>query len=320
MKFKVLLTRKLHDFAINELRKRCQVHIHMGKIPMPKKKLITKIKDKDGLICFPYDIIDSEVIDAARNLKAISTFSVGYDQIDVNYARKKGIIVSYTPEVLTKTTADLTFALILALVRRIVDGDRIVRKNNWKVIFGAYDFLSTDLNKKTLGILGMGRIGKEVAKRGLAFDMKILYHNRKKLPKKEEKVLNAKYETLNNLFGKSDILSIHVPYSKETHGLVNTRLIKKMKKTAYIVNTARGMIINEKDLVLALKRKTIAGAALDVYSHEPIGKIHPLTKMSNVVLSPHIGSSTTETRNEMAKLTIKNLILSLDGKNPIYRV
>jgi len=289
MKFKVLLTRKLHDFAINELRKRCQVHIHMGKIPMPKKKLITKIKDKDGLICFPYDIIDSEVIDAARNLKAISTFSVGYDQIDVNYARKKGIIVSYTPEVLTKTTADLTFALILALVRRIVDGDRIVRKNNWKVIFGAYDFLSTDLNKKTLGILGMGRIGKEVAKRGLAFDMKILYHNRKKLPKKEEKVLNAKYETL-------------------------------MKKTAYIVNTARGMIINEKDLVLALKRKTIAGAALDVYSHEPIGKIHPLTKMSNVVLSPHIGSSTTETRNEMAKLTIKNLILSLDGKNPIYRV
>ncbi len=320
MKFKVLLTRKLHDFAINELRKRCQVQIHVGKIPMPKKKLIAKIKGKDGLICFPYDIIDSEVIDAARNLKAISTFSVGYDQIDVKYARKKGIIVSYTPEVLTKTTADLTFALILALVRRIVDGDRIVRQNNWKVIFGAYDFLSTDLNKKTLGILGMGRIGKEVVKRGLAFDMKILYHNRKKLPKKEEKVLNVKYETLNNLFGKSDILSIHVPYSKETHGLVNTRLIKKMKKTAYIINTARGMIINEKDLVLALKRKIIAGAALDVYSHEPIGKTHPLTKMSNVVLSPHIGSSTTEARNEMAKLTIKNLILSLNGKNPIYRV
>lgn len=320
MKFKVLLTRKLHNFAINELRKRCQVYIHTGKIPMPKKKLIAKIKGKDGLICFPYDIIDSEVIDAARNLKAISTFSVGYDQIDVKYARKKGIIVSYTPEVLTKTTADLTFALILALVRRIVDGDRIVRQNNWKVIFGAYDFLSTDLNKKTLGILGMGRIGKEVVKRGLAFDMKILYHNRKKLPKKEEKVLNVKYETLNNLFGKSDILSIHVPYSKETHGLVNTRLIKKMKKTAYIINTARGMIINEKDLVLALKRKIIAGAALDVYSHEPIGKTHPLTKMSNVVLSPHIGSSTTETRNEMAKLTIKNLILSLNGKNPIYRV
>ena len=287
---------------------------------MPKKKLISKIRNKVGLVCFPYDTIDSKVIDAAKNLKAISTFSVGYDQIDVRYAKKKGIVVSYTPEVLTRTTADLTLSLILALVRRIAAGDRLIREDRWKVIFGAYDFLSPDLDQKTLGILGLGRIGKEVARRGMAFGMKISYHNKRRLSKKEEKALNVRYHTLDNLFSNSDILSVHVPYLKQTHELINLRLLKKMKKTAYLINTARGKIINEKDLVTALKRKIIAGAALDVYDEEPIGKSHPLSKMSNVVLTPHIGSSTFETRKEMAKLTVKNLTLSLAGKKPIYEV
>ena len=320
MKFKILLTRRLHDFEIRRLKEKYDVEIHKGKIPMPKKQLISKIKDKDGLICFPYDTVDSKVIDAAKNLKAISTFSVGYEQIDVKYAQKNGIIVSYTPEVLTKATADLTLSLILSLVRRIVEGDQIIRKGSWKVIFGAYDFLGADLNQKTLGVLGMGRIGKEVTKRGLAFGMKILYHNRKRLSKKEEKKLNVKYQTLENLFRNSDILTIHIPYTKDTHELVDLKLMKKMKKTSFLINTARGKIIKEKDLVNVLKLKIIAGAALDVFQFEPIGKNHPFIKMPSVVLSPHIGSSTVETRKEMAKLTVKNLMLSLSGKKPIYLV
>ncbi|MBI3842208.1 MAG: D-glycerate dehydrogenase, partial [Thaumarchaeota archaeon] len=298
MTLKVLLTRNLHDFAIKELKKRYQVEIHHGKIPMPKKMLISKIKNADGLICFPYDNIDLQVIDAAKKLKAISTFSVGYDQIDVKSAAKRGIIVSYTPEVLTRATADLTMALMLALLRRISDGDRTIRNNDWKVIFGAYDFLGTDPYGKTLGIFGMGRIGKAVAERSRAFGMNILYHNRSKLPSKLERALKAKYVSLIDLFKKSDIVTIHAPYTKETNGIVDLKLLKKMKKTAFLINTARGRIVREKDLIYALRKKIIAGAALDVYQNEPIGKDHPFAKMENVVLTPHIGSSTEETRRK----------------------
>ena len=320
MTLKVLLTRKLHDFAIKELKKRYQVEIHHGKIPMPKKMLISKIKNADGLICFPYDNIDLQVIDAAKKLKAISTFSVGYDQIDVKSAAKRGIIVSYTPEVLTRATADLTMALMLALLRRIAEGDRTIRNNDWKVIFGAYDFLGTDLYGKTLGIFGMGRIGKAVAERSRAFGMNILYHNRSKLSGKLERALKAKYVSFIDLFKKSDIVTIHAPYTKETNGIVDLKLLKKMKKTAFLINTARGRIVKEKDLIYALRKKIISGAALDVYQNEPIGKDHPFAKMENVVLTPHIGSSTEETRRKMAEITVQNLILSLQGKNPIYSV
>jgi glyoxylate reductase len=320
MKLKVLLTRKLHDFAIKKLRERYDVEINHGKIPMPKKELMTKIRDKDGLVCFPYDIVNREVIDAAKNLKAISTFSVGYDQIDVKYANKKGVIVSYTPEILTRATADLTMALMLALLRRVVEGDRTIRNNKWKVIFGAYDFLGTDLYGKTLGIFGMGRIGKVVAKRAKCFGVNVVYHNRNKLSTEEEKTLGVKYTTLDHLFKSSDVVSIHAPYTKDTHNLVNLKLLRKMKRTAFLINTSRGKIVNEKDLVLALKKRLVAGAALDVYQNEPINKNHPLAKMDNVVITPHIGSSTNETRKAMAEITVQNLMLSLSGKKPIYTV
>jgi len=320
MKMKVLLTRKLHDFAVNELRKRYNVEINRGKIPMPKKDLLTKIRDKDGLICFPYDTIDSEVIDAAKNLKAISTYSVGYDQIDIKHAAKKGIVVSYTPEVLTRATADLTIALILDLLRRVTEGDRIIRHNKWKTIFGPDDFLGTDFYGKTLGIFGMGRIGRVVAKRAKGFEMNILYHNRHKLTKNEEKDLRIRYVTLKRLFEESDIITVHTPYTEETHEIVNLQLLKRMKPTALLINTARGKIIKEKDLIFALKKKIIAGAALDVFQKEPIDRKHPLVRMENVVLTPHIGSSTKETRRKMAEIAIENLILSLSGKNPRYVV
>ncbi|MCH6571373.1 MAG: D-glycerate dehydrogenase [Thaumarchaeota archaeon] len=317
---KVLLTRKLHDFALKELKKHYSIQVYSGKIPMPKKKLMQKIKDKDGLICFPYDIIDKDVIESAKKLRAISTFSVGYDQIDVKQAKKKKIRIGYTPEVLTEATADLTFSLILDLLRRVTEGDRITRKGDWRQIYGAYDYVGVDLAGKTLGILGLGRIGQAVAKRAAGFGVNVIYHNRKRAARKIESLTHAKFESINGLLRKSDVISVHVPYTKQTHQLVDMKFFKKMKKSAFLVNTTRGKIIKEKDLVLALRKKIISGAALDVFENEPIGKNHPLTKMQNVVLAPHIGSSTVETRKKMAELTVKNLKLALSGKKPIYSV
>ena len=317
---KVLLTRPLHDFAVKKLQKLYDVEIHVGKTPMPKDLLISKIKDKDGLICYPYDTIDRKVIDAAPKLAAISTYSVGYDHIDVKHATKNGIVVSYTPDVLTRATADLTMALLLAVFRKIVEGDRLIRKGKWKAIFGPNEFLGTDLYGKTLGIFGMGRIGRAVVKRAKGFEMNVLYHNRTRLSRKEEKRLGVQYCELEELFRKSDVISIHAPHTRETNEIVNLKLFKKMKKTAFLINTARGKIINEKDLIFALQKKMIAAAGLDVFSKEPISSNHPFSKMENVAIMPHSGSSTAETRSKMAEVCIKNLILSLSGKKPIYQV
>ena len=319
-KNKILLTRKLHDFALKRLRKKYAIEVHSGKIPMPKNKLIDKIRDKDGLICFPYDVIDKQVIDSAKKLRTICTYSVGYDHIDIKYAKRKKIRIGYTPKVLTEATADLAFTLILDLLRRVTEGDRIIRKGDWKEIYGVDDYVGNDLAGKTLGILGLGRIGKAVSKRAKAFGMNIIYHNRNRLARKIEISTHSKYESLNGLLRKSDVVSIHVPYTKQTHQLVDMKFLKKMKNTSFLVNTARGMIIKEKDLVSALRKKIIAGVALDVFENEPIGKNHPFTKMQNVVLAPHVGSSTIETRKKMTELTVKNLELALSDKKPIYTV
>jgi glyoxylate reductase len=317
---KILLTRRLHDFAVKELKKKYVVEIHTGKIPMPKKLLISKIKDKDGLICYPYDSIDADVINAGIKLKAISTYSVGYDHIDVKTATSRGITVGYTPEVLTRATADMTMALMLSLFRRIPEGNQIIRNDKWNTIFGPYDFLGTDLFQKTLGIFGMGRIGKAVAKRAAGFEMKIIYHNRTRLSIKEEKKLGVKYVSLDNLFRTSDVVSIHSPHTPQTHEIVNLKLLKKMKRTSFLINTARGKIINEKDLAIALQRKIIAGAGLDVFQKEPINSKHPIVKTNNSILTPHSGSATIETRKEMTEIAVKNLVLSLAGKKPIYQI
>jgi len=277
-KKRVFLTRTLHDFALKELKKRYQIEIHTGKIPIPRTKLQLKIRDIDGLICFPYDKIDKEVIDSAKNLKVISTYSVGFDHIDTQYAKKKKIRVGYTPEVLTDATADLAFSLMIDILRRTSEGDRIIRDGKWRQIYGAYDYVGVDLQGKTLGIFGLGRIGSTLAKRAKAFDMKIIYHNRKPIPKNKEKSMGVRYATLSNLISKSDIISIHVPHTKETDQLFDLKIFKKMKKSAFLINTARGKIINERHLTIALNKKMIAGAALDVYESEPIGKNHPLTK------------------------------------------
>ena len=302
------------------MEKKYDVTVHSGKIPMPKKILMKKIQDKDGLICFPYDSIDSDVIKSGKKLKCISTYSVGFDHIDVKLAKKRRIKIGYTPEVLTDATADLTVTLILDILRRVSEGDRMIREGRWKEIFGAYDYVGTDVKGKTIGILGMGRIGKAVAKRLYPFGVKIIYHNRNSLSKTREKSLHAKLVTMNTLFKSSDIISIHIPYSKETHEIVDVKLLRKMKKTAFLVNTSRGKIINENNLVTALKQRKILGAALDVFRNEPIGKKHMFTKMENVVLVPHIGSSSKETREKMAEITMINLKLGLDRKKLLYSV
>ncbi len=219
-----------------------------------------------------------------------------------------------------KGSGSSEFSLILDLLRRVTEGDRIIRKGDWRQIYGAHDYVGVDLAGKTLGILGLGRIGQAVAKRAVGFGINVIYHNRKRVSRKIEHSTHSKFESINGLLKKSDVISIHVPYTKQTHQIVDMEFFKKMKKSAFLVNTARGQIINEKDLVLALRKKIISGAALDVFDFEPIGKNHPLAKMQNVVLAPHIGSSTVETRKKMAELTVKNLKLALAGKKPIYSV
>ncbi len=320
MKEKILLTRTIHDFALKELKKKFQVEIHKGKIPISQKILKSKIKEVDGLICFPYDKIDKETIQLAKKLKVISTYSVGYDHIDTQFAKENKIRVGYTPEVLTDATANMAFALLLDALRRISEGDRIIRKGQWKQIYGAYDYVGLDLHGKTLGIMGLGRIGKTLAKRAKAFDMKIIYHNRKQISKTEEKKMGVKYTTFEKLISQSDIISIHVPHTKETNQIFNMKIFRKMKNTAFLINTSRGKVVNEKDLAIALKQKIIAGAGLDVFETEPINKNHPFLKLENIVLAPHVGSSTKETRAKMSEITIKNLILGIRGKKPIYSI
>jgi glyoxylate reductase len=320
MEKKVFLTRTLHDFALNELKKKYQIEVHSGKIPISQTKLRSKIKNVDGIICFPYDKINKETIELAKSLKVISTYSVGFDHIDVNYAKERKIRVGYTPEVLTDATADLAFSLLLDLLRRVSEGDRIIRNGKWKVIYGAHDYVGVDLQGKTLGIWGLGRIGKTLAKRAKAFEMNIIYHNRKPLSKSKENALGVKFVSFEKLITQSDIISIHVPHTKETDQLFDMKVFSKMKKSAFLINTARGKIVNEKELAIALKKKIIAGAGLDVFEQEPIEVKNPLTRLENVVLAPHIGSSTKETRAKMAEITVKNLNLGMNGKKPIYSV
>ena len=320
MKQKIFLTRTLHDFALKELKKKFEVDIHTGKIPIPQNTLKSKIKNLDGLICFPYDKINKEILQSAEKLKVISTFSVGYDHIDLDFAKENKIRVGYTPEVLTDATADMAFGLLLDSLRRISEGDRIIRKGKWKQIYGAHDYVGFDLQGKTLGIMGLGRIGKTLAKRAKAFDMKIIYHNRNRISRNEERKLGVKYVAFDKLITQSDIISIHVPHTKETNQIFNMKILKKMKKTAFLINTSRGKVVNEKDLVTALKQKIIAGAGIDVFETEPIEKNHPFMKLENLVMSPHVGSSTKETRIQMAELTVKNLIYGMNGEKPIYSV
>ena len=291
--------------------------MHRGKEPPSREDIQISIQGKDGLLCMLTDKIDSEIIKTSDKLKVISSFSVGVDHIDTIEATKRGIYVTYTPGVLTNATADLAFALMMSAARRIAEGDRNVRNGSWRGVWSPNMLLGEGVYGKTLGIIGLGRIGTALAERASGFKMKILYYNRNQLPNKEKK-LNLEYRYLEDLLKESDFISLHVPLTDETHHLIDSQKLKKMKRNAILVNTARGQIVDEDDLADALEGGWISGAGIDVFSSEPLPADNRLSQLKNVVLTPHIGSATYHTRNLMSEISAMNLLGVLKGENPPY--
>lgn len=275
------------------------------------------IDDIDALFCMGVQV-QQEMIDKAKKLGIISNFGVGYDNIDVAYAQSKGIIVTNTPQSVTAPTANTAMALLLDVCRRVSELDRKLRQNaipNWN----APSFQSTAIGGKTLGIIGMGRIGKAMAKRARAFDLRIIYHNRNRLPEDVEAAYAATYCTLDELLQQSDILSLHMPLNKATHHMIGARELALMKDTSYLINTARGGVIDQAALIEALQNKSIAGAGLDVFEKEPEIPT-ALLALDNVVLTPHTGTSTPQARQDMFMEAYQQIQLFLSGKEPTARV
>ncbi len=311
---KVFITYKIPDKGIELIKDKYELFVHDKEEFLTKEEMIDIVKDKDAVITQLRDPIDKEFIDAGKNLKIIANYAVGYNNIDVKYATKKGIYVTHTPGVLTEATADLTWALILSTVRRIVEADKFTREGKfvgWKPSL----LLGSDLYGKTLGIVGMGRIGQAVARRAMGFGMNIIYYNRHRLPEEVEKRYNARYVELDEIFKTADVISLHTPATPETYHMVDERRLSLMKPTAYIINTARGTVIDEKALLEALRTGKIRGAGLDVYENEP-KLTQGLSELKNVVLLPHIGSATVETREAMSVMVCENVDAALSGKTP----
>ncbi len=283
-----------------------------------KEEIIERVADCHAIISIFNQKIDADIIDAGKNLKIISNFGVGFDNIDVAYATKKGIVVTNTPDPVIEPTAELAFGLMLAAARRISELDRKLRQKDL-VKWGVLENMTTTLVGKTLGIIGFGRIGQALARRGVASAMNIVYHNRKLVLKNIENIYNAEYLSMDELLRHSDFVSLHIPYTAETFHLIDENELSKMKSTAFLINTARGSVVNEKALVNALRNKTIAGAAIDVYEKEPFIS-EKLLSMDNVVLSPHSGTATHEGRNAMGAFACQNIIRFFQGDNRITRV
>lgn len=308
---RVYLTRNIPK-AVSMLKEYFELIIHDSAKPPDRYEIIKNVSDVYAILCSPSDNIDSIVINTANKLRVISTYSVGYDHIDLASANVKGIIVGYTPNVLTNATADLTFALLLAIARRVVEGDKLIRSAKWSNIYEYNFMLGRDLEGKILGIIGLGRIGAAVARRAAGFGMKIVYNS------KEKKNI-YEYLSLDELLKVSDFVSIHTPLNEYTYHMIGEKELKSMKRCAYLINTARGKIVDERALIRALKEGWIAGAALDVYEQEPL-VASELIELDNVVLTPHIGSATIETRERMAEIAALNIINPYKGLEPIYRV
>jgi glyoxylate reductase len=317
----VYITRKILEPGPTMLFKK--FHVTMNKKPAspPRDEILRNIVNKDAILCSISERIDKEVMETAGpKLKVISTLSTGYDHIDVEEARERGICITYTGEVLSDATADLTFALVLAISRKIVRADNFVRQKKWIVGWAPDLFLGSNVYGKTLGLIGMGRIGKAVAKRAKGFDMNILYHSRRRLELKLETELGARYVDMDTLLRESDYISLHVDLNAESFHLIDESKLKRMKNTAFLINTSRGQVVEEKSLIKAIKSKWIGGAALDVFEKEPLDSNSPLIRMENVVLLPHIGSATFEIRSRMSKIAAQNIIDILSGREPTFLV
>jgi glyoxylate reductase len=309
LKFSILVTRKLPSSVLSKLSAVAEVDLYTGDAAIPPDELRARVAGKDALVCLLTDAVDRSVIDAAPTLKAIANVAVGYNNIDVPYARSRGIVVTNTPDVLTESVADFTWALILAITRRLSEGERLVRRGEWKG--WALDLLlGTELRGKQLGLIGVGRIGRAVAARAGAFGMRVAYTSRQELSGVGESM------QLDRLLLTSDIVSLHVPLTPETRHLIDKRALTRMKRSAYLINTARGPVVDEAALAWALQHHLLAGAALDVYENEPV--VHPdLLSLENVLLVPHLASGTTETRTAMADLAVENVLAVLGGRPPL---
>lgn len=314
-KLKVYVTREIPERGLNLIKKHFDTEVWPEYAPPPKKIIIEKARNVDALVPLLSDKIDAEVFDAAPKLKMVAQLAVGFDNIDLKEATKRGIYVSNTPEVLTDSTADFAWALILAVARRVVEGDRYVRAGKWKVGWHPSMMQGRDVYGATIGVVGAGRIGYAVAKRATGFGMKILFYD--VIPRPEmERDFGAKRVDMETLLKESDFVSVHVPLMKETHHLINAERLRLMKKTAYVINNSRGPVVDEKALYDALKEGRIAGAGLDVFEQEPTPLDNPLLKFDNVVVAPHISSASYETRSRMAEIVAENLIAFFEGKKP----
>ncbi len=312
---RVFVTREIPERGIQTIRKRFETEVWPHYAPPPKQVIIQKAAKVDALASLLSDEIDAEVFDAASKLKIVAQLAVGYDNIDVKEATRRGIYVTNTPGVLTETTADFAWALLMAVARRITEADRYVRSGKWKVGWHPSMILGRDVYGATLGIVGAGRIGSAVARRAKGFNMRILVYDVVPRPELEEE-LKAKQVDLETLLKESDLVSIHVPLLKATHHLINEKRLKLMKKTAYLINNSRGPVVDEKALYKALKAGQIAGAGLDVFEQEPTPADNPLLKLDNIIVAPHISSASHETRSRMAEMVAENLVSFFEGRVP----
>ncbi len=311
---KVLITRRIPEEKLNFARSFCAVDLWDEELPPPRSVLLERVRGKDGLLCLLTERIDAEVMDAAGpGLKVISNCAVGFDNIDVAEATRRGIPVGNTPGVLTETTADFAFALLMAAARRIGEGDRFVREGKWKT-WGLTQLLGRDVHRATLGIIGYGRIGQALARRARGFEMRVLYYDPFHQEEPAAGESRPQKVALDTLLRLSDFISLHVPLNEQTYHMINAEAFSKMKPTAILINTARGAVVDPQALYQALKSGQIAAAALDVTEPEPLPPQHPLLSLDNLIVTPHIASASVETRGKMVQMALENLKAGLRGE------
>ncbi|SEM61880.1 glyoxylate reductase [Mesobacillus persicus] len=315
MKPTVFITRKLPDKSIAVLKDQFEVRMwEEEEVPVPKEVLFAEVENAEALFTVVSDPVTEELLSAGKNLKVVANMAVGYDNIDVEAATKRGVLVCNTPDVLTETTADLTFGLLLATARRVVESAEFIKQGKWQS-WSPFLLAGHDVHHKTIGIYGMGKIGEAVAQRAKGFGMEILYHNRTRKPE-AEKVLGAKYCSFDELLELSDFVVAMAPLTNETKHMFNAEVFSKMKSSAIFINSSRGAVVDEEALYQALIHNVIAGAGLDVFEKEPISQDHPLLSLPNVTALPHIGSASIETRMSMIHICVDNIQRILTGKNP----
>tara|TARA_R110002073_G_scaffold157241_18_gene312676 strand:+ start:11565 stop:12548 length:984 start_codon:yes stop_codon:yes gene_type:complete len=311
---RIFLTRELPPASMKRLRESSQLTMNHEDRSLSKQELLAGLQGVDGLLCQLTDIIDDEVLASNPNLKVVSNYAVGFNNVDVAAATKRKIAVTNTPGVLSDSTADMAWALMFAVARRVVEADRFVRGGHWQG-WAPLQYLGLDISGSTLGLVGLGRIGRAMIERAKGFDMKVLYWNRTRMGTDEERELGVEYVELDELLAQSDFVSLHVALTEATKHLIDERRLGQMKPTAYLINTARGPVVDEKALLRALQTNAIAGAGLDVFENEPEIEAG-LFELDNAVLAPHLGSATIATRTKMGELAVENCLAGCTGKRP----